>query len=153
MYNTNINLKKLYEIDDYQWLESTIKILKNQDFSTLDSENLIEELENVNSEKRNNVVNLLEQIIRHLLLLEYWLNEQEYNREDWLGEIYTFRIQFKRKLTPNLRNFLAHELDSIYQDALGFVQIKTKNSVDFPENCPYSFEQLLDIKYIPDDYE
>ncbi|HEY9706469.1 MAG TPA: DUF29 domain-containing protein, partial [Allocoleopsis sp.] len=153
LYSTNINLKNLYKIDNYQWLESTIKILRNQDFSALDLENLIEELENVNSEKRNNVINLLEQIIRNLLLLEYWLSEQEYNREDWLGEIYTFRIELKRKLTPNLRNYLANELDSIYQDALGFVQIKTKNSVDFTDNCPYSLEQLLDIKYIPDDYE
>ncbi|MDM3854428.1 MAG: DUF29 family protein [Aphanizomenon gracile PMC649.10] len=36
-------------------------------------------------------------------------------------------------------------MDSIYKDALGFVKIKTQNSVNFPSGCPYSLNQLLDI--------
>jgi hypothetical protein len=65
----------------------------------------------------------------------------------WQGEIYTFRVQLRRKLTTNLRNYLNSELNSIYQDALGFVKIKTQNSVNFPRECPYSLEDLLDISF------
>lgn len=143
-------LKTLYEIDDSQWLEITIELLKNRQFKDLDLENLIEELEDLGKEKKNAVASLLEQIIRHLLLLQYWESESEYNAVHWQGEIYNFRIQLKRKLTTNLRNYLDDELNSIYKDALGFVKIKTQNSVKFPAECLYSIDQLLDIEWLPE---
>ncbi len=147
--NRVIDLKKLYEIDDYQWLEETVNLLKKQRFEELDLDNLIEELEDLGREKKNAVTSLLEQVIRHLLLLQYWTSESEYNAVHWQEEIYNFRIQLKRKITTNLRNYLESELDSIYKDALGFVKIKTQNSVSLPSECPYSLEQLLDIEWLP----
>ncbi len=144
------DLKTLYEIDDSQWLELTIKLLKNRQFNALDLENLIEELEELGQEKKNAVASLLEQVIRHLLLLQYWTSESEYNAVHWQGEIYSFRVQLRRRLTTNLRNYLDSELNSIYQDALGFVKIKTKNTVNFPLECPYTLEELLDIEWLPD---
>lgn len=142
------DLKKIYEFDDAQWLEETVKLLKNRQFPELDLENLIEELEDLGKEKKNSVASLLEQIVRHLLLLQYWTTESEYNAVHWQGEIYTFRIQLRRKLTTNLHNYLDSELDSIYKDALGFVKINSKNSVIFPQKCPYSLDQLLDIEWL-----
>lgn len=140
------DLKHLYEIDDVQWLEETVKLIKNHQFEDLDIDNLIEELEELGREKKNAVASLLEQIIRHLLLLQYWTSEAEYNVVHWKAEIYTFRVQLRRKITTNLRHYLESELSSIYQDALGFVKIKTQNSVDFPLECPYTLEQLLNIE-------
>jgi len=145
---TITDLKQLYEIDDSQWLEETVNLLKNHQFKELDLENLIEELEDLGKEKKNAVVSLLEQIIRHLLLWQYWTSESENNSVHWQGEIYTFRTQLNRKITTNLRNYLDSELDSIYKDALGFVKIKTQNSVNFPSECPYSLAQLLDIEWL-----
>ena len=130
------NLKQLYEIDDAQWLEETVKLIKNNPFGDLDIDNLIEELEELGTEKKNAVASLLEQIIRYLLLLQYWTSEAEYNSVHWKEEIYTFRVQLRRKITTNLRNYLESELDSIYKDALGFVKIKTQNLVNFPLECP-----------------
>ena len=100
------------------------------------------------SEKKNAVVSLLEQVIRHLLLLAYWTIERENNQTHWESEIVSFRTQLRRRLTTNLRNHLAKELPSIYRDALIYVRTKTSFKVDFPENCPYSLEQLLDINYL-----
>jgi len=142
------DLRKLYEIDDYQWLEETVSLLKKHQFQQLDLDNLIEELEELGREKKNAVASLLEQIIRHLLLLQYWTSESEYNAVHWQEEIYTFRTQLGRKITTNLRNYLEGELNSIYKDALGFVKIKTLNSVIFPPECPYSLEQLLDRAWL-----
>jgi len=144
------DLKYLYEIDDDRWLEETVKLLKNKQFQALDLENLIEELEDLGREKKNAVASLLEQVIRHLLLLQYWTSESEYNAVHWQEEIYNFRIQLKRRLTTNLRNYLESELNCLYQDALGFVKIKTQNYVSFPSECPYSLDQLLDIEWLPD---
>lgn len=142
-------LKQLYDVDDDQWLEQTINLLKNHQFQQLDLDNLIEELEDLGREKKNAVASLLEQIIRHLLLLQYWTTEAEYNAVHWQEEIYNFRIQLRRKITTNLRKYLEDELTSIYQDALGFVKIKTTNLVTFPTECPYSQEQLLDRSWLP----
>jgi hypothetical protein len=143
------DLRKLYEIDDSQWLEETVSLLKKHQFQQLDLDNLIEELEDFGREKKNAVASLLEQIIRHLLLLQYWTSESEYNAVHWQEEIYTFRTQLGRTITTNLRNYLEGELNSIYKDALGFVKIKTLNSVIFPPECPYSLEQLLDRAWLP----
>ena len=142
-------LKQLYDVDDDQWLEQTINLLKNHQFQQLDLDNLIEELEDLGREKKNAVASLLEQIIRHLLLLQYWTTEAEYNAVHWQEEIYNFRIQLRRKITTNLRKYLEDELTSIYQDTLGFVKIKTTNLVTFPTECPYSQEQLLDRSWLP----
>lgn len=147
--NSVSDLKNLYDIDDSQWLEETVKLIKQRKFEALDLDNLIEELEDLGREKKNAVASLLEQVIRHLLLLQYWTSESEDNAVHWQEEIYTFRIQLRRRLTTNLRNYLESELNSIYKDALGFVKIKTQNSVSFPPECPYSLDQLLDIDWLP----
>ncbi len=144
-----MDLKTLYETDDVEWLQEIIKLIKNHQFEQLDLENLIEELEDLGREKKNAVASLLEQIIRDLLLLQYWTREADYNRVHPEEEIYSFRVQLRRKITTNLRNYLESESNSIYQDALGFVKIKTQNSVNFPPECPYTLEQLLDINWFP----
>ena len=146
---TLTNLKQLYEVDDCEWLEETINLLKKQQFQQLDLENLIEELEDWGKEKKNAVASLLEQVIRHLLLLQSRTSDLDYNRVHWQEEIYNFRIQLKRRLTTNLRNYLEAELTFIYKDALGFVRIKTQKSINFPPECPYTLEQLLDIDWLP----
>ncbi len=39
---------------------------------------------------------------------------------------------------------MVQEKLNIYERALKFVQEKTKFTVDFPQECPYTIEQLLD---------
>jgi len=143
------DLKQLHDLDDAQWLEETVSLLKKHQFQQLDLDHLIEELEDLGREKKNTVASLLEKIIRHLLLLQYWTRESEYNAVHWQEEIYNFRTQLGRKITTNLSNYLEKELNSIYQDALGFVKIKTVNSVVFPPDCPYSLEQLFERSWLP----
>ena len=143
------DLKQLHDLDDAQWLEETVSLLKKHQFQQLDLDHLIEELEDLGREKKNTVASLLEKIIRHLLLLQYWTRESEYNTVHCQEEIYTSRTQLGRKMTTHLRNYLEKELNSIYQDVLGFVEIKTMSAVTFPAQCPYSLEQLLDRDWLP----
>lgn len=67
-----IHIKTLYESNYLQWLEETIKCLKNRQLTDIDYENLIEELEDLAKNEKSRVRSLLEQIIRHLLLYQYW---------------------------------------------------------------------------------
>jgi hypothetical protein len=149
MISTVTDLKQLYEIDELEWLRETIELLREKRFHDLDIEHLMEELDDMGNEKKRGVESLLEQVIRHLLLLQYWTTQKEMNGTHWRGEVYTFRVQLKRKLTTNLRNHLASELDNLYQDGLGFVRIKTDYQIEFPSQCPYSLDQLLDVNWWP----
>ncbi|MDJ0511510.1 MAG: DUF29 domain-containing protein [Crocosphaera sp.] len=137
------NLKNLYESDEHLWLEETIKLLKEKRLNDLDIEHLIEELESLGKREKNRVSSFLEQIIRHLLLLQYWEAEKERNRNHWRAEIQSFRTQLRKYLTTNLQNYLIEELDNIYDDALDYVQEKTGFNIDFPEKCPYNFKELF----------
>jgi hypothetical protein len=142
------NLKQLYEIDDQQWLSETINLLKQKKFNELDLENLIEELELMGKRDKLSLESLLEQVIRHLLLYQYWLTEKDYNANHWEAEITSFRNQIEEYLTTNLYNYLKDNLAKVYRKALKYVTKKTNFKVNFPEDCPYTLEQLLDENYL-----
>jgi hypothetical protein len=145
-YDTD--LKKLYEIDEHLWLERTIKLLKDNHLEEIDRENLIAELEELSRKDKNKAASLLEQIIRHILLLQYWSSEYNRNAPHWEAEIDSFRTQLKRHLTNSLQNYLQEELVTIYQDALRYVSKKTRLEI-FPDTCPFELEQLLDLNWLP----
>jgi Domain of unknown function DUF29 len=142
------NLQQIYETDEHLWLEETIKLLKANRLDELDVENLIEELESLAKKDKNKAESLLEQIIRHLLLWQYWLEEHQNNAAHWEAEIDSFRTQLRRHLTLNLSQHLEQEFNNIYQDALRYVTKKTRLQT-LPQTCPYTWEQLLDINWLP----
>jgi NAD-specific glutamate dehydrogenase len=142
-------LTSLYEIDNEQWLEQTIDLLKNNRLEELDLEHLIEELEELSRRDKKMVERFLEQIIRHLLLCQYWTSEYEYNANHWQAEITSFRTQINEDLTQNLRNHLRENRTKIYEKALKYVRQKTGYDIVFPEDCPYTLEQLLEINWLP----
>ena len=88
------------------------------------------------------------QIIKHLLLLQYWTAELENNCYHWRSKVVTFRDEIEGRLNKNLYNYLQQELTNIYQKALKQVKIKTNFQVNFPEECPYTLDQLLDENYL-----
>jgi hypothetical protein len=142
-------LASLYEIDYEQWLEQTINFLKNNRLEELDLEHLIEELEELGRRDKLTVESFLEQIIRHLLLLHFWTEENDYNANHWQAEIMSFRTQINEYLTQNLRNHLLVNQSKIYQKALKYVRQKTGYNVTFPEECPYTLAQLLEQDWLP----
>lgn len=70
--STKNKLQKLYQSDDYLWLQQTIQLLKIKDFKNLDIDSLIEELEGLGRSEFNKVRSLSRQIIIHLLLLLFF---------------------------------------------------------------------------------
>ena len=108
------DLKKLYNTDDYLWILETVKLLEAKKFNELDLENLIEELDDLGREKRHKIESLLEQIIRHLLLLQYWETERENSYRHWQSEVISFRSQINRRMTTNFYNYLNENISLIY---------------------------------------
>ncbi|MEH2111775.1 DUF29 domain-containing protein [Nostoc sp.] len=142
-----IDIKTLYESNYLQWLEETIKCLKNRQLADIDYENLIEELEDLGKNEKRRVRSLLEQIIRHLLLYQYWDLEKPRNTNHWAAEIISFRNQLNEDLSANLRNHLEENFSIIYSNALDYVKAKT-NLTNLPELCAYTLEQILDKNWL-----
>ena len=64
--------KNLYEKDYYFWLEKTINLLENNQFSDLDLDNLIEEISDMGKSQRQSLKSYLTRLLEHLLKLVYW---------------------------------------------------------------------------------
>jgi hypothetical protein len=146
----NNELRELYQVDDYLWLQKTIDILSTRELNKLDIDNLIEELESLSKRDFSKVRSLLRQIIIHLLLLEYWQEEYKKNHRHWQIEVIAFRDDLNHSLTRSLFNKLNDNLENIYQIAVKLARKKTGFSSNiFPVNCPYSLEKILDENWLP----
>ncbi|NCQ43170.1 MAG: DUF29 domain-containing protein, partial [Cyanobacteria bacterium] len=117
-------------------------------FNQLDLENLIEELESLSRRDKLALQSLLNQIIRHLLLIQYWEDERETNYRHWQSEVISFRGQINQRMTTNFYHYLAENIPFIYTQARKYV--KAKSGIDtFPSECPYNLDQLLDEDWFP----
>ena len=142
-------LSQLYEQDYFLWLEKTTELLKAGNLSQLDWENLIEEIENLGRSEKRAVVSFLKQLVKHLLLYSYWQEEREWSGRGWLEEISNFRFELSQYLdSQTLRNYAEQELANLYPRARKEAMLKSAIK-DFPVDCPYSLEQILDDEFIP----
>ena len=144
------NLKKLYKSDYLAWYEMTLEQIKNDQLNDLDLDSLSEVLENLVRDTKRGGESYLRQIIIHLLLIEYW-EAESINRRHWAAEIVNFRNELETDMTRNLRKHLNEEKENNYQKAIKYVIAKTglkKNT--FPEQCPYTLEQLINDDWFSD---
>ena len=140
---------KLHDQDYANWLEITIKQLRSQDIENVDWGNLIEEIEDLGREQRNKVESFLRQLLKHLLLYEYWEAEKTRCADGWIDEIDNFRAELEILLrSKTLYNYLDSILELTYYKAKRSATLKSKLK-DFPELCPYSLEEILNFEWLP----
>ncbi|ULP72933.1 hypothetical protein BDGGKGIB_02585 [Nodularia sphaerocarpa UHCC 0038] len=88
----------LYDQDYYLWLRTIINQLRTGQFSAVDLDNLLEELEDMGRSQKRTIKSLLIKLLEHLLKLKCCDTERERNQGHWKGEIRTFRRQIKDEL-------------------------------------------------------
>jgi hypothetical protein len=148
---SQLNLQTLYEQDYCEWLDITLKQLQNKDIEHLDWVNLIEEIEALGLEQKHKVESYLRQLLKHLLLYHYWQSEKPYCQNGWAEEIDNFRSELEILLrSKTLYNYCVSIQHIIYQKARRSAIKKTDlNPNIFPQECPYSLEQILDFDFLP----
>jgi hypothetical protein len=140
--------KSLYESDYALWILETLQKLHDQNFAELDLENLIEEIADLGREQRHKVESYLRQLLKHLLLYQFWESEK-ICRGGWADEIDNFRAELEILLrSQTLANYCFSILELTYQKARGSAQKKTGLN-NFPVNCPYSLEAALSPDWLP----
>ena len=143
-------LEKLYDEDHVLWLEKTAQQLRHKDIDNLDWQHLFEEIEDLGKSQKNAVESYLRQLLKHLLLYQYWTQQRDYCGDGWLDEIDNFRNEVEILLrSRTLYNYAASIFEATYQKARRSAFNKTKLDV-FPPQCPYTLEQALDTEYLPD---
>lgn len=144
-------MAKLYEEDFVLWLDETLKHLQTRDIQSLDWERLTEEIAALGREQRHLVESYLKQLIKHLLLYQYWQSERDYCVNGWKEEIRNFRDELALRLSSKtLYNYLLDRFGLIYGKARKLAIDKTGLPPEtFPEVCPYSLEQVLDDTFLP----
>jgi hypothetical protein len=142
----------LYQEDYYSWLEITLQQVKDQNAENLDWQHLAEEIEALGSEQRRAVESYLKHLLIHLLLYRYWETEKHYCQRGWKLEITNFRDELEFYLrSKTLHNYFLKSLDSVYLKARRQAIQKTNLSPEnFPKQCPFSPEDILDSDYFPD---
>lgn len=143
----------LYDQDYYLWLRTTINQLRTGQFSAVDLENLLEELETMGRSQKRAIKSLLIKLLEHLLKLKCWNEERERNQGHWKGEIRTFRRQIKDELedSPSLKPYILEIFDECYQEARKEASDRCQFSLDiFPLIPIGSLEQILDENWFPE---
>jgi len=145
--STQPTTQTLYDQDYYLWLKTTINQLRTRQFSAVDLENLLEELETMGRSEKRAVESLLTNLLVHLLKLKCWDSERERNQGHWQGEVRTFRRQIKKSLkdSPSLKPYILEIFDECYQDARKEASDRSQLPIDtFPLIPIGSLEQILD---------
>ncbi len=147
----------LYEQDFFAWTKQQVNLLKGGRLRELDLPNLIEELEDMGRSNYRELESRLIVLVAHLLKWEYQWNQlqsqwKEFEGKSWRNSIIEQRIQLIGLLEemPSLQNFFQERLKRAYPQAIKLI-IKETNllSTEFPAECPYPIDQLLDEDFLP----
>ena len=144
---TLTKIKTLYDSDFALWLEATVKQLKSGDFSGIDLENLIDEVEALGKRDKRELESRLTTLFEHALKRCYVSLPECYR--GW--EVTIRRTQSKLKYiladSPSLHNFLEEICLDCYQNALENMRIEY--DANFPETYPFSInvDEFLNKKF------
>jgi Domain of unknown function DUF29 len=143
-------MKNLYESDFYAWTKEQAELLKNKIWEQVDLPNLVEEIESLGRQERQELRNRLGILLGHLLKWQY----QPSNRgKSWLATIreQRTRTDLILKDNPSLKPYVSEAIEIAYRLAQDLAVQETAMDYDtFPAECPYTIEQILEETFLPD---
>jgi hypothetical protein len=139
-----------YEADFLAWVDEQARLLRAGNLSALDVENLIEEVESLGRQQRQQLRNRFVRLLQHLLKWEFqpsprgpsWRKTIRHQRD---------RIGVLLRDSPSLRPVLDEVMAEAYRTARFDAADETGLPVEtFPTENPFSVDQALDPMF-PDD--
>jgi hypothetical protein len=148
-----VDLRSVYEVDYAGWVFDQVERLRRERPEGFDWASVAEELEDLGKSERRALASHLRNVLIHLLK---WQFQPSQRSESWRLSISNGRLEVSELLIEN-PSFRV-ELDSVvrrqYALARGLATRETNLPLEtFPEEPPYSTEQILDIEFWPDGSE
>ncbi len=138
---------ELYDLDFYAWTQDQAAALRAhfQGDNRLDVEHLAEEVEDLGKSDLYAVESFVEQIIAHLLKLDY--SVQDDPRAHWRAEILNFRRNAERRISPTIRRKVEADLAERYARgreiaAVGAIVHEPDLIRGLPKICPYGWDAV-----------
>ncbi|MEG4169593.1 MULTISPECIES: DUF29 domain-containing protein [unclassified Microcoleus] len=145
-----VERQKLYDTDYLRWIETTVEKLRSRDYSNIDWENLIAEIEDMGRSERRSLESNLVVILLHLLK---WQFQPDQRSGSWKGSIAEHRRRIRKAIkdSPSLKPYLEEVLTECYADAAEQAIAETGLPVEtFPQLCIYTSVEVLDSEFLPD---
>ena len=139
----------LYEQDFYEWTQQQAKLLREGALDHLDIINLAEEIQSLGKQQRQELKNRLGILLGHLLKWQFQPNKRS---KSWFVTLREQRREIGYLLTenPSLKPYLPEALHKGYQSGIDLAVRETcLNDQDFPTECPYTLDQVLDTNFFP----
>lgn len=141
----------LYETDFYAWTQEQARLLRQRRWADLDLDNLIDEVESVGGSEKREIGSRLTVLLAHLLK---WKYQPGHRGSSCTGTIFEQRGQLGAiiRTSPSLRasyeaqvheRFLSGRLLAAKETGIAFGL--------FPEECPWTPDQVLDMEFWPED--
>ncbi len=140
-----------YNKDFYAWLMKNADLLRQHKFNEVDVEHIAEELESMGKSEKRELTSRLTVLLAHLLK---WKFQPALRSRSWKNTILTQRIDILELFedSPSLHHELVERIAIAYEKAKLSAEDETgidKNN--FPETCPFTFEELLKKDFLPED--
>ena len=139
-----------YDTDFYLWTQQQAALLRQGQTMELDMANLAEEIEDIGKNNRLALESSLSNVIMHLLK---WRYQPERRGTSWKLSIRNGRRQIEKRLknSPSLKPQLPMIVQEEYPPARENAADETGLPLStFPDQCPFTVEQVLDVEYWPD---
>jgi hypothetical protein len=134
----------LYAQDFYAWTQQQAELLRSGKVDELDVENLLEEIESLGRQERQELRNRLGVLLGHLLK---WRYQPEARSRSWTGTIREQRQEIKRHLreNPSLKPYLLDAIEIGYEKGLALLERETPVDLSqVPLTCPFSAAEIFE---------
>jgi len=138
-----------YDEDIAAWAEEQAALLRAGQLDRLDFANIAEEIADVGKSEQRELASRMAVLMAHLIK---WQFQPEHQSNTWRRTIKEQRraLRFHLKQVPSLKPKLS---DSDWQDAI-WADAVTKAIAEtglggFPENCPWTIDDVLDDAFLP----
>jgi Domain of unknown function DUF29 len=139
-----------YEEDFYAWTVEQSRMLRSGAISSIDAENIAEELESMGRSDRRELKNRLVVLVMHLLK---WRHQPAARSRSWSATIDEQRLQIESILdeSPSLRPMMAAMLAAAYEIARSRAIGETGLADEaFPKECPFTLDEVLSRAFLPE---
>ncbi|MBK1989779.1 DUF29 domain-containing protein [Sphaerospermopsis aphanizomenoides BCCUSP55] len=144
-----IPVSSLYVSDFYAWTQEQADLLRNHQWHKIDLQNLIEEIESLGKQQRQELRNRLSILIGHLLK---WQFQPQRRSRSWLATLRIQRLDTIELLeeNPSLKSYLEEVVGKAYLKGVELAVRETDlPHRTFPSDCPYSLTEILDDGFYP----
>jgi Domain of unknown function DUF29 len=139
----------LYDHDFYAWANEQAALLRDGRFSEADMAHIAEEIESLGKTEKRELVNRLTVLLLHLLK---WQFQPALRGQSWRATIRVQRRDLEDHLddNPSLKAILFQAIGRAYGRAVIAAEAETGLlESNFPNQCPWSFDQLMDPDFWP----